>query len=67
MSGYKAVILAADPLPRYFSDVDNRGGTIRPERADIGVGVSGIEAIARHGVGRGGHRITNEGRPTRTV
>jgi NAD(P) transhydrogenase subunit alpha len=47
MSGYKAVILAADTLPRIFPMLTTAAGTITPGRVlIIGVGVSGLQAIA---------------------
>jgi H+-translocating NAD(P) transhydrogenase subunit alpha len=47
MSGYKAVILAADTLPRIFPMLTTAAGTITPGRVlIIGVGVAGLQAIA---------------------
>src|SRR5246127_672989 len=47
MSGYKAVIRAADTLPRIFPMLTTAAGTITPGRIlIIGVGVSGLQAIA---------------------
>jgi H+-translocating NAD(P) transhydrogenase subunit alpha len=47
MSGYKAVIRAADTLPRIFPMLTTAAGTITPGRVlIIGVGVSGLQAIA---------------------
>jgi NAD(P) transhydrogenase subunit alpha len=45
--GYKAVILAADRLPRLFPMLTTAAGTITPARAlVIGAGVAGLQAIA---------------------
>jgi NAD(P) transhydrogenase subunit alpha len=47
MSGYKAVILAADTLPRIFPMLTTAAGTLTPGRVlIIGVGVAGLQAIA---------------------
>jgi H+-translocating NAD(P) transhydrogenase subunit alpha len=47
MSGYKAVLRAADTLPRIFPMLTTAAGTITPGRVlIIGVGVSGLQAIA---------------------
>lgn len=47
ISGYKAVILAADTLPRLFPMMTTAAGTITPGRVlIIGAGVSGLQAIA---------------------
>jgi NAD(P) transhydrogenase subunit alpha len=47
ISGYKAVILAADTLPRLFPMLTTAAGTITPGRVlVIGAGVSGLQAIA---------------------
>jgi len=47
LSGYKAVILAAETLPRIFPMLTTAAGTITPGRVLImGVGVSGLQAIA---------------------
>ena len=47
ISGYKAVILAADTLPRLFPMMTTAAGTITPGRVlVIGAGVSGLQAIA---------------------
>lgn len=47
VSGYKAVILAADALPRLFPMLTTAAGTITPGRAlVIGAGVAGLQAIA---------------------
>jgi NAD(P) transhydrogenase subunit alpha len=45
--GYKAVVLAADKLPRLFPMLTTAAGTITPARAlVIGAGVAGLQAIA---------------------
>jgi H+-translocating NAD(P) transhydrogenase subunit alpha len=45
--GYKAVILAADSLPRIFPMLTTAAGTITPGRVlVIGAGVAGLQAIA---------------------
>jgi NAD(P) transhydrogenase subunit alpha len=45
--GYKAVILAADTLPRIFPMLTTAAGTISPARVlIIGAGVAGLQAIA---------------------
>jgi NAD(P) transhydrogenase subunit alpha len=47
ISGYKAVVLAADTLPRIFPMLTTAAGTITPGRVLIlGVGVAGLQAIA---------------------
>jgi NAD(P) transhydrogenase subunit alpha len=47
MSGYKAVVLAADTLPRIFPMLTTAAGTITPARVlVIGCGVAGLQAIA---------------------
>ena len=47
ISGYKAVIDAADALPRIFPMMTTAAGTITPARVLIlGVGVAGLQAIA---------------------
>ncbi len=47
VSGYKAVILAADALPRFFPMLTTAAGTVTPARVlVIGVGVAGLQAIA---------------------
>jgi NAD(P) transhydrogenase subunit alpha len=47
ISGYKAVILAADTLPKLFPMLTTAAGTITPARVLIlGVGVAGLQAIA---------------------
>ncbi len=45
--GYKAVLIAADALPRMFPLLMTAGGTITPARVFvIGAGVAGLQAIA---------------------
>jgi NAD(P) transhydrogenase subunit alpha len=45
--GYKAVLLAADTLPRMFPLMMTAGGTLTPARLlVIGAGVAGLQAIA---------------------
>ncbi len=45
--GYKAVILAADKLPRIFPMLTTAAGTITPARVFIiGAGVAGLQAVA---------------------
>jgi H+-translocating NAD(P) transhydrogenase subunit alpha len=45
--GYKAVIIAADTLPRIFPMMTTAAGTVTPARIlIIGVGVAGLQAIA---------------------
>ncbi len=47
VSGYKAVVLAADTLPRFFPMLTTAAGTITPARVlVIGAGVAGLQAIA---------------------
>ena len=47
VAGYKAVILAADRIPRLFPMLMTAAGTIAPVRAlVIGAGVAGLQAIA---------------------
>jgi len=47
ISGYKAVILAADTLPKLFPMLTTAAGTITPARVLIlGCGVAGLQAIA---------------------
>jgi NAD(P) transhydrogenase subunit alpha len=47
VAGYKAVILAADTLPKLFPMMTTAAGTITPARVLIlGVGVAGLQAIA---------------------
>jgi H+-translocating NAD(P) transhydrogenase subunit alpha len=45
--GYKAVLIAADTLPKFFPMLTTAAGTITPARVlIIGVGVAGLQAIA---------------------
>jgi H+-translocating NAD(P) transhydrogenase subunit alpha len=45
--GYKAVLIAADVLPRFFPMLTTAAGTITPARVLVlGVGVAGLQAIA---------------------
>jgi NAD(P) transhydrogenase subunit alpha len=45
--GYKAVLIAADTLPRIFPMMTTAAGTVTPARVLIlGVGVAGLQAIA---------------------
>jgi NAD(P) transhydrogenase subunit alpha len=45
--GYKAVVIAADTLPRFFPMLTTAAGTITPARVlVIGAGVAGLQAIA---------------------
>ena len=47
ISGYKAVLLAADTLPKIFPMLTTAAGTITPARVlIIGCGVAGLQAIA---------------------
>ncbi len=47
ISGYKAVILAADHLPKIFPMMTTPAGTIKPAHVVIlGAGVAGLQAIA---------------------
>jgi H+-translocating NAD(P) transhydrogenase subunit alpha len=47
ISGYKAVLIAADRLPRFFPMLTTAAGTIAPARALVlGAGVAGLQAIA---------------------
>jgi NAD(P) transhydrogenase subunit alpha len=47
IGGYKAVIIAADTLPRFFPMLTTAAGTITPARVlVIGAGVAGLQAIA---------------------
>jgi proton-translocating NAD(P)+ transhydrogenase subunit alpha len=47
VAGYKAVVLAADTLPRLFPMLTTAAGTITPARVlIIGAGVAGLQAIA---------------------
>ena len=47
IAGYKAVLIAADHLPRMFPMLMTAAGTVAPARAlVIGAGVAGLQAIA---------------------
>jgi NAD(P) transhydrogenase subunit alpha len=47
MAGYKAVLIAADKLPKIFPMLTTAAGTITPARVlVIGAGVAGLQAIA---------------------
>ena len=47
IAGYKAVILAADALPKYFPMLMTAAGTVLPAKVFvIGAGVAGLQAIA---------------------
>jgi NAD(P) transhydrogenase subunit alpha len=47
VAGYKAVVIAADSLPRIFPMLTTAAGTITPSRVlVIGAGVAGLQAIA---------------------
>jgi NAD(P) transhydrogenase subunit alpha len=47
IAGYKAVLLAANTLPRMFPMLMTAAGTVKPARVFIiGVGVAGLQAIA---------------------
>jgi H+-translocating NAD(P) transhydrogenase subunit alpha len=47
VAGYKAVLLAADTLPRLFPMLTTAAGTVTPARVFvIGAGVAGLQAIA---------------------
>jgi H+-translocating NAD(P) transhydrogenase subunit alpha len=47
VSGYKAVLLAAESLPRFLPMLTTAAGTIAPARALVlGAGVAGLQAIA---------------------
>lgn len=47
LAGYKAVLMAADNLPRIFPMMTTAAGTITPGRVlVVGVGVAGLQAIA---------------------
>jgi len=49
--GYKAVVLAADKLPRIFPMLTTAAGTITPARVFIiGAGVAGLQAVAKEQV-----------------
>ncbi|TAE76858.1 MAG: NAD(P) transhydrogenase subunit alpha [Oscillatoriales cyanobacterium] len=47
VAGYKAVLIAACALPKYFPMLTTAAGTIRPAKILVmGVGVAGLQAIA---------------------
>ncbi|WP_421622096.1 Re/Si-specific NAD(P)(+) transhydrogenase subunit alpha [Alkalilimnicola ehrlichii] len=47
ISGYKAVLIAAERSPRFFPMLTTAAGTIRPSKVlVIGAGVAGLQAIA---------------------
>ncbi len=47
IAGYKAVLMAADAVPRVFPMMTTAAGTITPARVlVVGVGVAGLQAIA---------------------
>ncbi len=47
IAGYKAVLMAASTLPKYFPMLTTAAGTIRPAKVFvIGAGVAGLQAIA---------------------
>jgi H+-translocating NAD(P) transhydrogenase subunit alpha len=47
VAGYKAVVIAADTLPRMFPMLTTAAGTITPARVlVVGAGVAGLQAIA---------------------
>jgi len=47
VSGYKAVLIAASNLPKFFPMLTTAAGTIRPSQVlVIGAGVAGLQAIA---------------------
>lgn len=47
VAGYKAVLLAANALPKFFPMLMTAAGTVRPARVlVIGAGVAGLQAIA---------------------
>jgi len=47
VAGYKAVILAAEALPKFFPMLTTAAGTIRPAQVLVlGAGVAGLQAIA---------------------
>lgn len=46
IAGYKAVLLAAEALPKYFPMLTTAAGTVQPAKAlVIGAGVAGLQAI----------------------
>jgi NAD(P) transhydrogenase subunit alpha len=47
VAGYKAVLLAADTLPRFFPLLTTAAGTVKPARVLVlGAGVAGLQALA---------------------
>lgn len=47
ISGYRAVILAASRIPRYFPMLTTSAGTVKPAKVLVlGAGVAGLQAIA---------------------
>jgi NAD(P) transhydrogenase subunit alpha len=47
VAGYKAVLIAADRVPRLFPQLMTAAGTIAPARVLVmGAGVAGLQAIA---------------------
>jgi NAD(P) transhydrogenase subunit alpha len=47
IAGYKAVLLAAEALPKYFPMLTTAAGTVKPAQVlVIGAGVAGLQAIA---------------------
>jgi NAD(P) transhydrogenase subunit alpha len=47
ISGYRAVLMAADALPKFFPLLTTAAGTIRPAKVLVlGAGVAGLQAIA---------------------
>jgi NAD(P) transhydrogenase subunit alpha len=47
LAGYKAVLLAASELPKYFPMLMTAAGTVRPAKVVVlGAGVAGLQAIA---------------------
>ncbi|HOZ45429.1 MAG TPA: NAD(P) transhydrogenase subunit alpha [Candidatus Hydrogenedentes bacterium] len=47
VAGYKAVLMAADRLPKFMPMVGTAVGTVRPARVlAVGIGVAGLQALA---------------------
>ena len=47
VAGYKAVLLAADALPKFFPLLTTAAGTVKPARVLVlGAGVAGLQALA---------------------
>jgi NAD(P) transhydrogenase subunit alpha len=47
VAGYKAVLLAADTLPKFFPLLTTAAGTVKPARVLVlGAGVAGLQALA---------------------